>query len=220
MSSGDRSTGGIARQGKADWLARGLPREGSHANAPRVIDLARQDAVTCGLTDAISAVRDRVDASPYDFALVLADGRVLLGRLGGAALRDDAAATVEAVMDPGPSTVRADADLSRLRERLERQNLPASVVTDPEGRLLGIVRRADLPTPQARTHAQGEGQTCTAPPPPHGVTAWPARGLNGLAGQDSQRRASSARAGGRERLRRTGHAPWFALGGSALVVRS
>jgi Mg/Co/Ni transporter MgtE len=132
--------------GKADWLARGLPREGSSTDA-RAIDGVRQDAVTCRLTDAIGAVRERVDASPYDFALVLTDDRVLLGRLPGATLRADAALTAEAVMDPGPSTVRADVDPRRVRERLERQNLSTALVTDPDGRLLGILRRADLPAP-------------------------------------------------------------------------
>lgn len=48
-------------------------------------------------------------------------------------------------MEPGPTTVRADTPLARLRERLERGNLKTAVITDPEGRLLGIVRRADLP---------------------------------------------------------------------------
>jgi CBS-domain-containing membrane protein len=133
--------------GKADWLARGLPREGSHADAPRAIDLARQDAATCGLTEAIGAVRERVDASPYDFALVLAAGRVLLGLVRGAALRDDATVAAESVMQPGPSTVRADADPHRLRERLERQHSQTAIVTDPDGRLLGVVRRTDLPAP-------------------------------------------------------------------------
>jgi hypothetical protein len=33
--------------GKADWLARGLPREGEKAGEPRAIDHARTDAVTC-----------------------------------------------------------------------------------------------------------------------------------------------------------------------------
>ncbi|MEA2282760.1 MAG: hypothetical protein QOK21_3367 [Solirubrobacteraceae bacterium] len=71
--------------GKVDWLARGLPREGDKANEPRAVDFARQDVITCRLEDRVGAVRDRVEASPYGFALVLADGGVLLGRLRKAA---------------------------------------------------------------------------------------------------------------------------------------
>lgn len=130
--------------GKFDWLARGLPREGDKAAEPRVVDFVRRDVVTCQLHDRVGAVRQRVELSPYGFAFVLSDGGVLLGRLRKAAMDRDLDATAEAVMEPGPSTVRADAAPARLRERLERNNLTTAVITDPEGRLLGVVRRTDL----------------------------------------------------------------------------
>jgi Mg/Co/Ni transporter MgtE len=133
--------------GKADWLARGLPREGGKAAEPRAIDLVRQDAVTCRLTDRLDELRAQVDTSPYGFALVLAHDRTLLGRLRRTALQDDTPATAEDVMEPGPSTVRADANPEQLRERLERQDLATAIITDPDGRLLGLIRRADLPHP-------------------------------------------------------------------------
>jgi CBS domain-containing protein len=131
--------------GRLDWIARGLPRDGEKAAEPRAIDFARRDVVTCQLRDRIGAVRDRVDGSPYGFAFVISDGGVLLGRLGKAALQGDPDAVAETAMEPGPSTVRADTPPARLRERLERGNLTIAVVTDPDGRLLGVVRRVDLP---------------------------------------------------------------------------
>jgi CBS domain-containing protein len=131
--------------GKSDWLARGLPREGSEATEPRAIDFARDDVVTCRPHEPIGEVRSRVRASPFGFAFVVTDGNVLLGRLGDAALESEADAAPEAVMEPGPSTVRADLAPGRLRERLERDPLGAAVITDPDGRLLGVVRRVDLP---------------------------------------------------------------------------
>ena len=81
----------------------------------------------------------------------MADGGVLLGRLPRTALDGDPAATAESVMEPGPSTVRADRPPGRLRERLERGDLTTAVVSDPDGRLLGVVRRADLPGDAAAT---------------------------------------------------------------------
>jgi CBS domain-containing protein len=132
--------------GKFDWFARGLPREGERAAEPRAVDFTRRDVVTCGLQDHIGGVRERVQGSPFGFAFVVSDGGVLLGRLRKAALEGDADATAESVMEPGPSTVRADTDPARLRERLERGNLATAVVSDPDGRLLGVVRRTDLPT--------------------------------------------------------------------------
>ena len=133
--------------GKSDWLGRGLPTEGEEADRPRVGALARDDVVTCALDERMGDVAKRVEASPYGFALVVAADGTLLGRLRRNVLQGDPDSVAEAVMESGPSTVRADADPRRVRERLERQNLPTAVVTDPEGRLLGIVRRTDLPTP-------------------------------------------------------------------------
>jgi hypothetical protein len=131
--------------GKVDWLARALPRQGENASGPRVSDFARQDVVTCHLRNSVRDIRPRVQSSPYGFAFVLSDGGVLLGRLRKAALEGDPDATAEAVMEPGPSTVRADLAPTGLRERLARGNLSTAVITDPDGRLLGVVRRDDLP---------------------------------------------------------------------------
>jgi CBS-domain-containing membrane protein len=47
-------------------------------------------------------------------------------------------------MEAGPSTVRADRPLAELAERLRRRELRTAVVTSPEGRLLGMVQRADM----------------------------------------------------------------------------
>ena len=130
--------------GKADWLARGLPREGDNPDKPRAIDLTRHDVITCGLNDTVGDVRARVAASPYGFAFVVSDVGVLLGRLRRAALDDDPHKTAEEVMEPGPSTVRADTPPAKLHERLTTQKPTTAVVTDPEGRLLGLVHRDDL----------------------------------------------------------------------------
>jgi hypothetical protein len=91
--------------GKADWLAYGLPTEGEQANVPRAKDLLRQDVATARVDERVSAVRQRVARSPYGFALVLAQDRTLLGRLGKAALEGNPDAAAQQVMEPGPSTV-------------------------------------------------------------------------------------------------------------------
>ena|SRR5215213_2898254 len=131
--------------GKFDWLARGLPREGDKATELRAVDFAGQDVVTCRLHDPVGEIRQRVEASPYGLAFVVGADGVLLGRLGKAALDGDPQAVAEAAMDPGPSTVRADTAPATLRERLQRRDLHFAVITDPDGRLLGVVSRADLP---------------------------------------------------------------------------
>jgi hypothetical protein len=134
--------------GKADWLARGLPREGDKAAAPRAVDFARSDVVTCAPGDPAGPLRVAIEASPYGFALVLDAAGVVLGRLRKSALDAAGGAAAEALMEPGPSTVRADAAPRALRERLERGGYETAVITDPDGHLLGVVRREDLPDPK------------------------------------------------------------------------
>jgi Mg/Co/Ni transporter MgtE len=130
--------------GKADWLARNFPREGENSNEKRVGDLARDDVATAALTERIAEIRRRVEGSPYGFGFVLSNGGTLLGRLRKAALEGDPEAAAEAVMEPGPSTVRADTALDELLGRLRKRKLKTAVVTTPEGKLLGVVRRDDL----------------------------------------------------------------------------
>jgi CBS domain-containing protein len=115
------------------------------AAEPRAVDFARDDVVTCGPRERLGEVLERVNASAFGFALVVSDGGVLLGRLPKAALEAEPGAMAETVMEPGPSTVRADLAPERLRERLEHQGLTAALITDPDGRLLGVVARVDLP---------------------------------------------------------------------------
>lgn len=129
---------------KVDWMARGLPLEGENAGEPRAVDLAHTDVVTCGLQDPLGAVHDRVTQSPYGFAFVLGPDGVLLGRLRKASLEHGPDAKAQDVMEPGPSTTRPDTPPGRLLAKLQGADLTTAVLTNPEGRLLGIVRRADL----------------------------------------------------------------------------
>jgi Mg/Co/Ni transporter MgtE len=126
--------------GKADWVARGLPREGETAQDVRAFELLVDDVVTCGLDERVGEVRDRVVASRYGFAFVVSPSRILLGRLRRAALVGDPELTAEAVMEPGPSTIRPDSQLEPVAERMRRDDLTTLPVTTPEGELLGVLR--------------------------------------------------------------------------------
>jgi CBS domain-containing protein len=131
--------------GKADWRAHGLPVEGDEADLPTAGSLARDDVVTSRLSDPAAGVRELVGGSPYGFALVTTKDGIILGRLRGSALRDAPGdATAEALMEPGPSTVRADTPAAELAQRLARGDLETAVVSTPEGRLIGVVLRSDL----------------------------------------------------------------------------
>lgn len=130
--------------GKVDWLANNLPVEGTDAEAPTAGSLARDDVVRCELADLAGSVRDRLGASPYGFALVTTAGGVVLGRVPASALAGNVERPVEEVMDPGPSTVRPHVSAAGLAKRLAERDLRWAIVTAPDGRLLGVVRRQDL----------------------------------------------------------------------------
>lgn len=135
--------------GKVDWIAHGLPVDGSWDQAATAGALARGDVAICRLTDSAAAVLDRIDRSPYGFALVLADeGEILLGRVRRSAIGETREARAEELMEPGPSTVRAHIETSELARRLHERDLTTAVVTTPTGRLLGVVHREQLPRPQ------------------------------------------------------------------------
>jgi hypothetical protein len=131
--------------GKADWLARGLPREGENAAERRAGELARDDVVTAQLDEPSGEIRPRVESSPYGFAFVISAAGTLLGRLRKSALCGDPHLAAGDAMEPGPSTLRADTSLGSLRRRLDERSLKTAVVTSPEGKLIGVVRRTDLP---------------------------------------------------------------------------
>jgi rhodanese-related sulfurtransferase len=136
---------------KVDWMAHGLPMEGTAAARPTALSFARHDVVTCGLDDVAEEIKRRIDASPYGFALVLA-GRVVLGRIRRTRVEeapDDASA--ELLMEPGPSTTRPHTQPAELEKQFERSGTSTAILTTPEGELMGVVSRSDLPRPAERT---------------------------------------------------------------------
>jgi predicted transcriptional regulator len=131
--------------GKADWLAHGLPRESERAGIPYIGDLVDPDPPTCALSDGAGVVRERLEGSRYDGGLVLGADRVVLGRVSRRALESAGAdATVESLMEPGPTTFRANKPLPEVAERLAKGSLDTAIVTTPRGRLIGAVHNEDL----------------------------------------------------------------------------
>lgn len=143
--------------GKVDWMAHGLPLEGSLAARPTALSLIRDDVATCALEDRADEVGQSIDASPYGFALALVRSGVVLGRVRRSALEGaDPAARVEAVMEPGPSTIRPHVTVEELSARLARSDVRTLIVTDPEGKLLGVVRRGDVEAAHQRAGTRVE----------------------------------------------------------------
>ena len=99
---------------------------------------------TCSLGDRLADVRERVRGAGWDTCIVINERRVVLGRLGRKALASETDASVEEAMTPGPSTVRPSIGADALLERIRERKLTSLLVTTPDGRLVGLVRRGDL----------------------------------------------------------------------------
>ena len=129
--------------GKSDWSAAGLPLAGDAAEEETAGRAADPSVPTCALSDDLQHVRARVCQTEWRQCIVVNDERIALGRLGRLALEQDDERTIEEAMAEGPSTVRPDEPFDKLLARLERQQLETALVTTSEGRLGGVVRRAD-----------------------------------------------------------------------------
>ena len=130
--------------GKADWLANGLPREGTTASVAYAGELVDTDPPTCALTDTVAHVRAALASTRYGFCLVLNERRILLGRVRRSSLDGaGSTATIEGVMEPGPSTVRFNTPARELVERLAARDLRTAIVTTPGGCLVGVFHRAE-----------------------------------------------------------------------------
>jgi Mg/Co/Ni transporter MgtE len=136
--------------GKADWLAAGLPSEGHNAGPLRAISAARPDIPTCRSDEQVKDAAQRALSAHSDTCIVTNNERVVLGRLLGAALDPASEQLAEDIMQEGPTTTRADEDLRQLVTRLHDHNVKSIVVTDPDGRLLGITYRDDADAALAR----------------------------------------------------------------------
>jgi CBS domain-containing protein len=130
--------------GKKDWGSYGRPREGTNVPACTAGDAAHRDVPTCTLDERLADVRERVRAAGWDTCIVVNEQGVVLGRLGRKAIAADTDETVEQAISPGPSTVRPSIGTDALLERMRSRNLNSYLVTTPDGRLVGLVRRGEL----------------------------------------------------------------------------
>jgi CBS domain-containing protein len=127
--------------GKADWGAYGLPLEGEVTKVARLGDIARR-IPTCGIDDTVGTARER--AEPWKTCMIVNEEGVLLGRMFGKDLDAVPHARVADLMSPGPSTFRPNVSAIEMLEYMDRNDLETAPVTTPDGKLVGLVVRADV----------------------------------------------------------------------------
>jgi len=131
------------KAGKEDWLAAGLPSEGRAAAEPTIASVVRRDVPRFGLADRAGPILESLRAGGWEWAAIVNGAGILLGRVRARDITDpDAAAS--ALMEEGPSTYRLNVRLDELLERMQDGKLDMAFVSDPDGRLTGLVTRRDI----------------------------------------------------------------------------
>jgi CBS domain-containing protein len=130
--------------GKLDWLAAGLPTEGTNAKKPRAGTLARKDVPTAGLDERLAGVRERARSHGWDVAVVVNAERVVFGLLRAKELAGDGDRLISEAMRPGPSTFRPYVLADEMAKMMVDHKLESSPVTTSDGKLVGVILQKDV----------------------------------------------------------------------------
>jgi CBS domain-containing protein len=130
------------KAGKQDWLAAGLPVDG-RSDTPTIEAVMRRDVPRFGLHDRAGDIVDSLRAGGWEWGAVVDESGVLLARVRGRDLREPGALAAH-VMEEGPGTYRPNVPLDELLARMTDKGFDLAFVTDPDGRLRGLVSRRDI----------------------------------------------------------------------------
>ena len=131
--------------GKTAWYQENEAREGKAAEDTWIGDVMDTTVPTCSLAERIGDIRERLNNDDHGICVVVNEARIVLGVLRKKALSADASATAEQVMQSGPSTFRPNVTLEEMLKFMRDRDLKGhSLITPPDGRLLGIIARDDM----------------------------------------------------------------------------
>lgn len=130
--------------GKLDWMAAGLPTEGTNAGHPRAGESSRKDVPTSRIDERLGDVKDRVRALGWDAVVVVNDQQVVLGLLRSKELDKDPNLRIDQAMRPGPSTFRPYLSIKEMAEFMAEHKLDSAPVTTSDGRLVGLLLQKDV----------------------------------------------------------------------------
>lgn len=129
--------------GKADWIAAGLPTTRARQPGRRVLDAVRRWVPTCAPGAPAGPALQQARAHGWDRCVVIAGHGTVIGMLRSDRISATEQAPAAEVMQPGPTTIRAHADLDATRQRMNERHVAHLLVTTPEGTLIGLLDAAD-----------------------------------------------------------------------------
>ncbi|HEY8739597.1 MAG TPA: hypothetical protein VIN56_03270 [Candidatus Dormibacteraeota bacterium] len=130
--------------GETDWAAAGLPVEGTVTKVPTIGNLVHADVPTCRRDEPLADVVERTSKGGWNTCVVTNEHGIVLGRLFRKELESGATGTAESVMRAGPSTYRPNVDVLQMTTHMTERKLETALLTTSDGRLLGLVRRAEI----------------------------------------------------------------------------
>jgi CBS domain-containing protein len=119
--------------------------EGHLSHVATIGQLAKKDVPVCQPSEKIAALQARMRGSGWEACVVVNTERIVFGLLRKSAWEEaNADMPVEQVMEPAPSTFRPHATREEMAGYMQKKKLKMALVTTPDGKLLGLLRRADL----------------------------------------------------------------------------
>jgi CBS domain-containing protein len=129
--------------GKQDWLAFNLPFEGKLAESHTAGTSAIQDIPVCGPTEKLSEVRRSIEKTAWRECVVVNENGVVLGLLKNHSSGAAGESPVVEAMDPAPLTFRPHSSCDSAIDKMRSQKTRIALVTNPDGKLIGILRDAE-----------------------------------------------------------------------------
>ena len=130
---------------KMEWIGAGLPFDGTLAARATIGKLADPDVPTCQPDELAGAIRGHLGAWPI--CVVTNDRRIVLGLVLAESLADiaDDRPVIDAMRE-GPSTYRPHVTAAELAPKLEKKPARWVIVTNLDGKLVGVADPARIRT--------------------------------------------------------------------------
>jgi CBS domain-containing protein len=148
--------------GRQDWEAAGLLIEGTEKRGPMVKEAVTYDPPMCGPDDSVGTARSLLGGSTQ--VVVVNKTGVILGVMRKESWNAPDEASAGDVMRLGPSTVRPGSLLAPLIERMQEKDTESVLVSDAEGRLIGVLERADGKAFLSGERVESSFETCESCP--------------------------------------------------------
>jgi rhodanese-related sulfurtransferase len=128
--------------GLAAWTSDGRATAGAIGDQDRIMPLVRRDVPRADPNATVGDIKALI--GDWELCAVVDDDGVLLGIVRADASTMDPDLPVRDVLVAGPGTVRPDTRVRELAEQLDGDHLDHTLVSTYGGRLIGLLRRADL----------------------------------------------------------------------------